>query len=173
MQDFFFGETNQTKDKICQLQLSDVNKLGKIVTPDFFYAQLNRFLLSNNNRIDLYNGTSYPDFPEFIKYLLPENIGLIQISQRKDVNANVEATLDCSITLLNGIVRVTAHWCAYKDVRANEIVTSLLNPLIENNLLTKVFIKTPGVNENKALSQDKETAKKQLFMLSGYPNATE
>jgi hypothetical protein len=43
-------------------------------------------------------------------------------------------------------------------VRANEIVTSLLNPLIENNLLTKVFIKTPGVNENKALSQDKETA---------------
>ncbi|SMG62307.1 conserved hypothetical protein [methanotrophic bacterial endosymbiont of Bathymodiolus sp.] len=89
------------------------------------------------------------------------------------MNANVEATLDCSITLLNGIVRVTAHWCAYKDVRANEIVTSLLNPLIENNLLTKVFIKTQGVNENKALSQDKETAKKQLFMLSGYPNATE
>ena len=48
MQDFFFGETNQTKDKICQLQLSDVNKLGKIVTPDFFYAQLNRLLLSQS-----------------------------------------------------------------------------------------------------------------------------
>ncbi|GAW87402.1 conserved hypothetical protein [Bathymodiolus platifrons methanotrophic gill symbiont] len=170
MQDFFFGKTSQTKDKICQLQLSDVNQLSKIVTSDFFYAQLNRLLLTNNNRVDLYDGTSYPNFPKFIKYLPPENIGLIQIGQRKDVNGNVDATLDCSIILLNGIVRVTAHWCAYKGERANEIVTTLLDPLIESKLLPKVFIKTPNYNENKSLSQNKEAAKKQLFLLSGYPN---
>jgi len=169
MEDFFFGEIYETKDKTFQLQLSDVNKLGNIVSPEFFYAQLNRILLSYNNRIDLYDGTSHPDFPKFIKYLPPENIGMIQIGQRKDVNDNVKTTLDCSIFLTNGIVRVTAHWCAYKEIRADEIVSTLLNPLIEHKLIEKTFLKKPD-GEAIAISRDKESASKQLFALSGYPN---
>lgn len=96
---------------------------------------------------------------------------MIQIGQRKDVNTNVEATLDCSIFLINGMIRVTSHWCAYKEIRASEIIGTLLNPLFENKLIEKTFIKIPD-NNIETLCKDKDMATKQLVALSGYPNVT-
>ncbi len=172
IEDFFFGKINKTEEGFYQLGLSEITKLGEMVSPDFFYSQLNRLLLNSSGFLDIYDGTSHPRFSSFLDTLFLNEIGMIQIGQRKDVNNNVKATLDCSIFLTNGIIRVTAHWCAYKEIRASEIIGSLLNPLVENKLIEKTFIKVPD-NNIKPLSKDKEIATKQLFALSGYPNGSE
>ncbi len=166
MKDFFFGDINKAKDGSYGLSLNNVNELGKMVSPDFFRNQLSRLLSESNQLIDLENGTSSPAFHKLISLLHENEIGMVQIGQRTDVNVNVQATLDCSLYFANGIIRVTAHWCAWQDSREREIVDTLLNPLIENDLINKTFI-TPPKSSVKAISLDKDTASQQLFMLAG------
>lgn len=45
IEDFFFGKMNKTKEGFYQLGLSEIIKLGEMVSPDFFYTQLNRYYL--------------------------------------------------------------------------------------------------------------------------------
>ncbi len=77
----------------------------------------------------LSDGTSYPSFWSFIDKVDPEQVGFVEIYARQDVNDNVEATLACDIVLVNGVITVKPHWCAYKDIRADEVISTLLVPL--------------------------------------------
>lgn len=129
--DFFFGEYNVKNGQASVYFPTFVEKLKAVgPTPRTFISkQLNRFLSVNNNRLLLTDGTSYPPFNDFLSLIDPDSVGVIDIYARTDVNDAVNATLACDIWMDSGIITVVPHWCAYKDIRAAEVVGTLLCPL--------------------------------------------
>jgi hypothetical protein len=139
--DFFFGEYFKNGENV-SLSLGQVAK--KNVEPAFFTRQVNRFLEKNSNKFTLSDDTSMPMFREFIKNIEPDMVGSVVIYARFDVNDSVDATLACDIMFDQGIVSVVTNWCAYKESRADEIISSLLMPLHLSGLYKKSFISKPN-----------------------------
>lgn len=165
--DFFFGQIDNTNPLTMQLH-STVTK-GQLVSPKYFSHQLNRLLKTHNNLVILSCGTSMPSFAELMSMIPQEDIGFIEIYARTDVNSMMNATLACDIFLPNGVVSVVPHWCAYKEIRASEIVSTLLVPLIKNNAFNKSFIREGG--EKYTLPITSNELLDRIFLLSGYPHA--
>ena len=162
--DFFFGEKKY-------LDLNDVNAISKTVTPSHFTTQLNRYLSQNRGSMDIYHGTSIPDFYIFLGAIEKGAIGNIRLKARTDQNSAVDATLSCEILLEQGIVEIIPQWCAYKDIRAEEIVSTLLVPLHVSNLQHKTYLKKP-TGELSPLCHDNnyERELKAVYSLSRYPH---
>ena len=170
IRDFFFGELSKCKGGGVSMQLHTIRDIVQTVNNDFFTQQLNRLLQQHDGRLTLVDGSSYPDFFTLIDNIKREAIGKIEIYARKDVNTNVNATLAVDITLLYGVVTVKPHWCAYKDSRAAEIVSTLLKPLHLKKLQGQTYLRW-DVNEFEPLVEDKDyrTELESIFQLSMYP----
>ncbi|MFC6674050.1 hypothetical protein [Marinobacterium aestuariivivens] len=170
--DFFFGE--YYSEEGASIPLRKMENLSDKVEPAFFTRQLNRFLAEHDGHLRVSDGTSHPPFWKFIDSIQPSSVGYIEIYARTDINNNVDATLACDIVLDNGIVSVVPHWCAYKDIRADEIVKTLLVPLYLKGLNVRTYLRwDDGKTETLSSGMDwgYEEALKAVFKLSKYPSA--
>ncbi|EBA7134422.1 hypothetical protein B7I57_18925 [Salmonella enterica] len=166
--DFFFGLINKNNP---ETSLQKVVLQSKKVSKKFFTNQLNRCLNWTGGRLVLKDETSSPPFRDFIKKISPGAIGLVEISARDDINTNVEATLSCDIYLSKGVVTVEPHWCAYKSMRADEIISTLLVPLHEKGLHDRTFIVSSDGKRERLLCfhhSDFLDEVMRLFILSRY-----
>lgn len=169
--DFFFGKY-YNQDGQALMSLNDIVELAEKVSPDFFTRQFNRFLADHNGRLMLSDSTSCPSFWQFIDNLAPESVGYIEIYARTDINDSVDATLACDICLEQGIISVTPNWCAYKDIRADEIISTLLVPLHLKGLRDRSFIRwDDGKTEPLIRNEDWGSELQKIFILSKYPHA--
>jgi hypothetical protein len=169
--DFFFGEY-YVDDGTPVISLHELASLTKKVDAGFFSRQLNRFLKANGGRVFFSEGTSSPPFWQFIDKLAPDAIGVIEIYARTDMNQAVSATLACDIVMDQGIVSVAPQWCAYKDIRADEIVGTLLLPLHLKGLEARCLIRwEDGKTERLSRNMNYEEELAQVFKLSKYPSA--
>jgi hypothetical protein len=167
MQDFFFGNVNvDSKTRVNSMRLHDAIELASICGPSHFTAQVCRFLREHNQLV-MSDGTSHPPFADLLSQLEAKEIGLVRLGVRTDVNDNVPATLECTLVFVEGVVTVRPHWTAYKEIRAWEIVTSLLKPLHQNGLIGRTVHEQDG--ELKKIGADIESQIRLLFGLSGFP----
>lgn len=169
--DFFFGEVYE-EGCGATLRLSNMEYLAGKVTAEFFTAQLNRMLKKHDGRLMITDGTSHPCFWSFIDKISPEQIGFVEIYACHDVNDNVEATLACDIVLNNGVITVKPHWCAYKEIRADEVVSTLLLPLHLKGLQDKAYVRWDNGETEPLLRNDHYQAElEKVFKVSKYPSA--
>ncbi len=170
-QDFFFGDVYQGREgKLFHLR--SVGARIQKVSKTFLTAQLNRALSEYGGSLIFTDETSSPNFWELINQIVTEDIGFIEIYARYDVNDSVKATLGCDIILLNGILSVQAHWCAYKEIRTREIIDTLLVPLHLKNLQNKTYIRwDDGRTEPLLHRDDYVTELKKVLQLANYPTA--
>ncbi|GGM25821.1 hypothetical protein ACFQDN_22120 [Pseudomonas asuensis] len=164
--DFFFGqfyERDATKETA--VILSDVIRKGHLVGSAHLTGQIRR-LLNEQKGIVLTDGSSSPPFDDFINLLEHDQIGYIRISNRTDVNPNLKATLECTLLFVEGPLPVIAHWTAYKELRAWEIVRTLLIPLRRSGLINRT-VYMDG-NDEKTMPADTADQVKLLFRLTGH-----
>lgn len=169
--DFFFGSYTAAKGQGV-VSLDSLLSVADKVSETFFTSQLNRFLNLNSGRLLVSEGTSQPNFYGLIDNIKSSSIGFIEIYGRTDVNSALEATLACDLYLDQGVVTVAPHWTAYKDVRADEIVSSLLVPLHLKGLQTKSFVRYSGADPERLVEPvfcDYEEELMLVFAASRYP----
>lgn len=172
MNDFFFGKVFKGEHGENELGLSNVGELAKQVSPEFFTAQLNRLLRSINGKVMLSEGTSSPNFWEFISKLSFDDVGFIDLYARTDINGNIDATLACDIMLHDGVVTVAPHWAAYKEVRANELISTLVLPLHLANFHGKTYLRHhKGQKEPLLDGSNYRDELTRVFRLSKNPGA--
>lgn len=139
--------------------------------PAALIGHLNRLLRDLPGRsLVMIGETSYPEFGKLLLGLPAEQIMRIDIAARTDVNPNVNATLECSIWLPSGVVRVRPQWCARSTSRADEIVNTLLLPLVAHKVMDKVFMIDDQGNRQR-LPGNYSGIVEQVFGLAGYPEA--
>lgn len=160
--DFFFGQS--------PFNLFTINEISRTVSDTHFFVQINRFLSINSGRLDIFCGVSAPPFEELIRKLDKAKIVRIKIKARTDQNDAVNATLACEILLEQGLINVVPQWCAYKDTRAEEIVTTLLVPLHLMDLQKKTFLQVGDELEPLLEANDFETELMSVFSLAQYPH---
>lgn len=169
--DFFFGDVYDGTGT-ATIRLSDAEAQASKVSADFFTAQINRMLQEHGGKLIVSDGTSHPSFWGFIDKVVSEQVGFVEIYARQDVNNNVKATLACDIILLHGVVTVKPHWCAYKDIRADEIVSTLLVPLHFKALQKKTYIRWDNDKVEPLLQWDNyQNELEKVFTLAQYPSA--
>lgn len=168
MDDFYFGNVSDNgKAGEYSLSLNRLNTLAGLgVEKQSFTAQLNRLLTKADCHVIVNDGTSYPDFHTLINHIESEAISMIELEARTDINESVNATLACNIYLAEGVLHVRPHWCGYKEIRADEIIDTLLVPLFLLNLNSKTVIND---REKQKLATDPAEAVHQIFALSKYP----
>lgn len=91
-------------------------------------------------------------------------IGLVYVGSRKDVNQNVKATLDCTLVFVEGTLNIRPHWTAYKEIRANEIINTLLKPLRKYKLVGKTLLVT---DEERSMPWDPTAQVRALYDMTG------
>jgi len=171
MNDFFFKSLSTNK-KQSSLYLSDMSDLAKEFSPDFLKKQINRILRAAPNRsLVMGCSTSSPDFLPLLELFNREDMGQIIISYRTDINSNVKRTLECTLILEEGVINVRPHWCAYKSMRADEIVTTLLKPILlfGYEKITYLSNESDGVDKDNIGRDDLELLLMHVFALSAYP----
>lgn len=161
--DVFFGQA--------PYDLFTINEIAKTVSDSHFVAQVNRYLTYNGGCLDIFCGVSSPPFETLIKKLTKESIGRIKIFSRTDQNDAVNATLSCEILLEQGVINVVPQWCAYKEMRAEEIVTTLLLPLHSLGLQNVTFLEVDDklIPLLEAGENDFESELRAIFSLAQYP----
>ena len=170
MKDIFFGEIQSKRNQLPSVSLHDLTQLTERVSPEFFTGQINRLLQVVGGELVISDGTSEPEFEKLLGNLLESSIGLIELESQSHINSNVRATLSCSIFLPQGVIRVQPHWCAYKESRADELVSSLLVPLHLNAMIDKTSIRWSH-DEFYPLLEDGLYREElfQIFRLAKYP----
>lgn len=167
--DFYFGDSLKNSS----IDLSTLVKLANQSNKQAFNTALNRVLRDNTNHtVRATCGTSFPDFIGLLKVIDTDTVSRVVIGARTDRNQSVKSTLDCKLYLPEGILHIVPHWCAYKELRAEEVVNTLVKPLTWNGLLKHTFIsdnEKDSWHNQKAISQDLNEAIAELFALNGYP----
>lgn len=167
MDDFYFGNVSKSESGVHSLSLSQLNSLARLgVEKNSFTAQLNRLLNKVGCNLIVNDGTSYPDFHTLIDHIETDKISMIELEARTDINEAVDATLACNIYLTEGVLNVRPHWCGYKEIRADEIIDTLLVPLFLLKLNSKTVIND---GQRQKLSDDPVKAIHEIFALSKYP----
>lgn len=170
-EDFFFGKVHK-RGRGFTLQLNDVTVIAQKVSDSFFTAQLNRMLQEYGGLLTISNETSLPNFWSLVDKIVSEQVGFVEIYARYDVNDSVKATLACDIYLLSGVLSIESHWCAYKDIRAGEIVSTLLVPLHLKALQNKTYIRwDDGTTDPLLQMSDYHNELEMVFILAKYPSA--
>lgn len=169
VEDCRFGRIYTTeKSNERYLDLSDVVAIAVQETATTFTAHLARLLASQPERtIVLLGGTSYPDFDSLLEKLPAEIIGRVVIRARTDMNSSVKATLECTLHTIHGTVHVRPQWTAWKPLREEEIITTLLVPLNERSLLSNTRIEKEG--REHSLPGSLTEIIEAVLRLSGYP----
>jgi len=169
--DFFFDAL----DNEGHIQLSDLAAYGEITTPLYFKRALNRCLRNapDNRIIASDTSTHPPGFAKILSLLDTDDIGLAVIGRRTDINVDIKYTLDCQLWLEEGILDVQPHWTAYKEIRAEEIVTTLLKPLMKKDLFSYTFINDNYESNHHDWQSISKLSEVELvsiiFKLAGYP----
>lgn len=166
--DPLFGEISSNKP-FPMVLFNDLTKVAEILAGDDYYFQLIRLIRHCGGVLDAVDSTSCPSLYLLLNALPVDKINLVYIGKRTDLNDAVKATIDCTIFFADGILRVSAQWCAYKEIRAREIVDSLVEPLMECGLITRTYVKHDS-GDVERLSSSKDEAANILFSLSGYPS---
>jgi hypothetical protein len=171
MDDAFFGHLYNTQgENELYVSLRQACNLAANA-PAAFIDHLNRLLRDLPDRsLVMIGETSYPEFGKLLLGLPAEQIKRVDIAARTDVNPNVNATLECSIWLSSGVVRVRPQWCARSTSRADEIVNTLLLPLVAHKVMDKVFMIDDKGNRQR-LPGNYSGIVEQVFGLAGYPEA--
>lgn len=171
MKDFFFGDINGQGGNVTIGLQELINIKNKTISKHHYTKQLNRFLHANNNQLVVQDGTSRPDFRSFLDRLDIDEIVCIEVEARTDINDSVTATLACNIYLDNGVISVRPHWCGYKKIRSDEVMSTLILPLYLNALEKKVTLMDD--DQNTLTSLTPEQVIKKIFTLSRYPSQEE
>lgn len=100
---------------------------------EFPITQLNR-LFASRSTIEIHDMVSQPDFDKLISTIGPENIFKVVIDVVSGPNAVVDKVYQAKLYLENGIIDYKVGWTAYKDTRADELVGSMLYPLLKSGL---------------------------------------
>ncbi|WP_054070432.1 MULTISPECIES: hypothetical protein [Pseudomonas syringae group] len=156
--DHFFGQveiSSRTSEAI--LSLNTVVQLAQLVGRDHFTAQLRR-LLSVHGHVALTNGTSAPDFATLLQHLLYEQIGYARLGLRQDISEG--NNLVCTLIFVEGTLEIRAIWTGYKELRAYELIKTLLLPLRHSGLAERTFflkdqgslVRLPKDSENQLLA---------------------
>lgn len=124
------------------IHLSDIVKAHERYAPAYITASLGALVAANGGEYAIIDGTSHPAFDRFLDALNIDLVGDVVIGSRTDRNENVGVTLDCSLHLPEGALSVRPDWTAYKGIRADEIMTTLLRPLRKRGMLGRATIKT-------------------------------
>lgn len=172
--DFFFGDVYYKRE--VAISLTRINSLLSQVPKHFAIQQINRLLMCAGGTVIVNDGTSYPDFADFLSVISCDDVGKVEISSRSDINENVNATLYVDLYFASGVVSIRPHWCAYKDIRSHEILTTLLLPLYEHGLHTRSFLVDDGTGKKwlfddlKRVSDLDETELlTSVFSMAKYP----
>lgn len=164
--DFYFGElywregTNQLA-----IPLYELLEKARISGAQHFTAQLRR-VIKDQGHLIASDGTSAPPFPQFIQSLDTDQVSLVRIGGRTDVNENT-GTLECTLIFVEGPLHVITHWCAWKELRAYEIISTLLVPLISSGLISRTVISSKG--KDCLFPRDHSAMVDELFYLAGNP----
>lgn len=119
--DFLVGDINRLSDMRLVRAISGGRE-------GYSISQLNR-LFKIKPVLEVYNGTSHPDFYDFLEAVDPKNIQKVEIITREYDIECVGDVYGASLYFENGIIRYLPHWTAYKQIRAEEIITTMLEPL--------------------------------------------
>ncbi|OUS09029.1 hypothetical protein A9Q81_00320 [Gammaproteobacteria bacterium 42_54_T18] len=170
MNDFFFKTLN-VNEKQSSLHLSELRDLTEEFPRYFLKKQINRVLRGlPNHTLIMTCGTSHPDLLSLLELFNTEDIGQIIISYRTDVDSNVKRTLECTLILDEGVINIRPHWCAYKSMRSDEIVTTLLVPILLFGYEKVTYLShESGVDKVNFRKEDFEVLLMHIFALSGYP----
>lgn len=163
--DFFFGTLYSKDNTVTSIGLHRLLERTEYCKPAHFTAQLRRVIGEHGN-LEATDGTSAPPFMKLLKGLDLDHVGMLQIKGRRDVNENT-GTLSCTLFFVEGTLEVSAHWCAWKELRASEIISTLLGPLITMDLLDRTLILDNGMESG--LPKDSESLVQALFRLAGTP----
>lgn len=151
--DFFFGEILKSGGHFNK-PFCDVIELSTQVSAFYFTTQIERVLTALEGEFILNCDTSYTEVYRLIEKLNALNIGKVELVRVKYHPPEIPFVLTCKFYLRNGVVSVRSHWCAYKEVRAEELVHTLLAPLFQYNLISKTYISYDG--ELESVSNDTE-----------------
>lgn len=170
IKDFFFGELERSGKTL----KSSLNKFGQLTGPvnkEYFTSQVERLFEEYKGfTLVLTDGTSHPDFESVLKKIDKDRIGLVKVFQRNDVNTNVDCTLACELYFKYGVIEVRPHWTAYKDIRMQEVFTTLIEPLWTQGLINKTSLVdkldfTSETYKNLSMSMDKESIATSVIAL--------
>ncbi|MBF6615522.1 MAG: hypothetical protein ITG07_02230 [Candidimonas sp.] len=164
---FGFIHTTDNEDENC-LCLSSVLAIATHDTCNAFTGHLSRLLAGLPNRtIVLAGETSHPEISRLLDKLPRESIERIVIRARTDMNANVRATLECTLHTAYGVVHIRPQWNAWQPAREAEIMTTLLAPLVSKALLGRLILEEDG--REKPLPANFNEIIKAVLHLTGYP----
>ena len=160
------------------IQLSDLVNVSLDLPKPFFNACIDQHLREHDDHfLRVVDNTSHPDFSSLVEAFPPDMIGRVVVGARGDRNASVKATLFCTLYFPCGLVSVQPHWTAYKDIRAAEIVKTLIKPLRTSGLLERTFLNLEpdsGHWGDIAIdASDMVHLSAILFELSGYDHYSE
>lgn len=169
--DYYFGHLFNTQDdNELYVSLHQACYLAAN-SPSEFIGHLNRLLRDLPGRsLVLIGETSSPEFGKLLVGLPAEQIIRVDIAARTDMNPYVKATLECCIWLPSGVIRVRPQWCVRSINRADEIVSTLLLPLVAHKVMDKVVMIDDQGNRHQ-LPGNYTAIVEQLFGLAGYPEA--
>ena len=170
--DSLFGPIHLTENDEPYLWLSDVSSVANAETEFSFTAHLIRLMssLRPDCNVVLLGETSAPDFQSILEKIAKEQIGKIVIRARDDVNPHTK-TLECSLHLIHGIVTIRPEWNGWQPERAEEIVSTLLLPLVKQSLLGRVRIERPD-GDQETLPNNFMAVIGAVLELSGHPLST-
>lgn len=167
--DFLFGRIYATeKGDEHYLGLSDVVGIAFNETATTFTAHIKRLLDAQpGNSIVLMGETSYPEINGLLDKLPSEHIGRVVIRARTDMNSAVKATLECSIHTVHGAIHVRPHWTAWKPTREEEVIETLLVPLVAHGLIGRLYLEVAG--KPTPVTGSLNELIEAVLKLTGYP----
>ncbi|WP_326430368.1 hypothetical protein VQ574_20755 (plasmid) [Stutzerimonas frequens] len=167
--DEFFGHLFQSEgESELHVLLSRACSLAA-TAPDAFIGHLSRLLRDLPSRsLVMIGETSNPELGTLLQGIPADQIKRIEISARTDANPNVKATLECSIWLLDGVIRIRPDWCARTANRADEIVSTLLMPLVAHKVMDRVQL-IDQCGRKQQLPGNYQGIIEQTFTLAGHP----
>lgn len=168
--DHFFGQVEiSSRPSEAILSLYPVVQLAKLVGRDHFTAQLRR-LLSAQGHVALTDGTSAPDFATLLQHLQCDQIGYARLSLRQDISEG--HNLVCTLVFVEGTLEVRAVWTGYKELRAYELVKTLLLPLRHSGLDERTLFQEDR-GSLKRLPKDSESQLLAILSYHGEPYSRE
>lgn len=140
--DFFFqGIINGSPSN--SVALADLQKKVFGAPKEFLSQQFDRLLGQIGGELTIWTEGSAPEFYQFLESVDPSWIGKVVIFAVPKDNDHVKATLSCELYFPHGIITFTADWCAYKTLRAQEVVHTLLVPIHQFGLGDRTLLRQP------------------------------
>jgi len=170
--DFFFG-TIHHQDNRPFISLNQLIEATHGVNAHFFNQQLNRLLRSTGGTLCVsgYGETSFLN--QLLPYLTDEAIGRVELRSVPSQSENVRYVIECDLVMAEGKVTLHSNWTAYNTSRAEDLVCTLFNPLLESGLSSRAYLrKTDGQLQRliSDIEMNTERAIRELADFAGHPN---